>query len=195
MIALQDVRGSDGEDKTIRDVTPTKFYALSSMVLICFGVYWIASLFSSLASSVFNLRTSELIIQANFIIFILFSLALLFSPWLKMTRYQVHVRGNVALLFHYQEATVVLFGILFANIPLLFLANAFTMYEQIGHIQTLNAEVLSYMASSYFYKIPVLNDVIACGLFGAALLVIKIWVFSRVARRFIHNKRFRQAVR
>jgi hypothetical protein len=193
MVALQDVTVRDGPDGSIKDVSPTKFYALSSCVLICFGVYWIATLFSSLASSSFNLRTSELIIQANFAIFVLISLALLFSPWLKMSRYQVHIRGDVSSLFHYQEATVLLFGILFANIPLLFLAKAVSMYEQVTYIQTLNPQVLSYMSSSYFYQVPSLADVMICGLFGAALLVIKTWVFVRVARRFIHNKRFRAA--
>lgn len=195
MVALQDVTVSSGPDGSVKDVTPTKFYVLSSCVLICFGVYWVASLFSSLASSSFNIRTSELIIQANFAIFVLFSLALLFSPWLKMDRYQVHIRGDVGSLFHYQEAAVVLFGILFANIPLLFLANAVSLYEQVNHIESLNAEVLSYMSSSYFYRVPTMGDVMICGLFGAVLLVIKTWVFFRVARRFIHNKRFRAAAR
>lgn len=195
MIALQDVTVSGGEDKSIKDVTPTKFYALSSCVLICFGLYWIASLFSSLAASVFNLRTAELIIQANFVIFILFAVALLFSPWLKMSRYQVRIRGDATQLFHYQEATVVLFGILFANIPLLFLTKAVALYEQLSYIQTVSDEVLSYMTTSYFFQMPTQADVMMTGLFGAVLLVIKTWVFFRVAQRFIHNKRFREAAR
>lgn len=195
MIALQDVRASHQQNGTVKEITPTKFYALSSCVFTCAGVYGIASLFSELAAGSFNLRTAELIIQANYIIFILVALAVLLSPWMKMQRYRVQVRGDETQLFHYQEAIVVVFGILFANIPLLFLANAVSMFEQMSYIESLDPKVLSFMQSSYFFHQPSSADVLLCGGFGLALLVIKSWVFTRVARRFVQNKRFRVMAR
>ncbi|MEH6472701.1 MAG: hypothetical protein V7752_15765 [Halopseudomonas sp.] len=193
MIALQDVRVC--ERTAVKEITPTKFYALSSCMLASFGVYLITLLFSRVSLSASGLRTSDLVIQANFAIFILIALAVLVFPWMKMQRYQIRIKGENTRLFHYQEAIVVMFGILFVNIPLMFLAHSVAMYEMIAHAQTLNAEVLSYMQSSYFFHMPTLEDVLVCGLFGAVLLVIKVWVFMRVARRFIQNKRFRNVVR
>ncbi len=195
MIALQDVTVTQQRNVSIKEITPTKFYALSSCVFASIGVYWIASLFAKLASGSFNLRTADLIIQTNFIIFILIALAVLVSPWLKLQRYRVRINGDTTQLFHYQEVMVVLSGILFANIPLLFLANAVSMFEQISQMESLSAEVLSYMESSYFYHQLTMSDVLVCGSFGVVLLVIKSWVFTRVARRFVQNKRFRAAVR
>ena len=195
MIALQDVTTSDHDDASIKQITPTKFYVISSCILTCLGVYGIAALFAHLAHSAFNLRTADLIIQANYFIFIAIALALVVSPWLKMQRYQVKIRGDETQLFHYQESIVLLFGILFANIPLMFLAHAVAMYEQIAYMQTLNSEVLDFMQSSFFFHMPTVEGVWSCAIFGVVLGMVKTWVFLRVARRFIHNKRFRSAVR
>jgi hypothetical protein len=193
MIALQDVRVC--EHSTTKEITPTKFYALSSYVLISLGVYVIALLFSKVTLSAFGARASDLIIQANLAIFILIGLAVLFFPWLKMQKYRIKIMGENTHLFRYQEAVVVLFGILFANIALMFLAHSIAQYEQIIYLQTVNAEVLSFMQSSYAFHMPTMGDVVISASYGLVLLGIKTVVFFRVAGRFVQNKRFRNAVR
>ncbi|MEH6822575.1 MAG: hypothetical protein V7629_01540 [Motiliproteus sp.] len=88
-----------------------------------------------------------------------------------------------------------IFGVLFANVPIMFLAHAVALHDRMAYLQTVSAEVLGYMQSSYAFQMPTLHDVAVCALFGIALLVIKVMVFLQVARRFVQNKRYRHVVR
>lgn len=192
MIALQDVRVC--EQTAAKEITPTKFYALLSSVLISLGVYVITLLFSKVTTSALGLATADLLIQVNLAIFIFLALAILFFPWMKMQRYRIKIMGEQTQVFQFQEAIVALFGILFVNIPIMFLAHAVALQQKIVYLETLNPEVLSYIQSSYAFQAPTLQDVVVCALFGVVLLVVKVMVFLRVARRFVQNKRYRNAV-
>ncbi|WP_207061119.1 hypothetical protein [Motiliproteus sp. SC1-56] len=193
--ALQDVcRGPGDEGSPFKAVAPTRFYALSSALLVAAGTYLLAVIFSSVAASVFDLRTAELIVQVNFVAFWVVTLAILIAPFFHLQRYRVKVQGRVGRLFHYQEAMVILAGMLFLNIPLMFLAHALSLYESLGHFTALGDEARRYLSSAMpFYALPTIKDVVVCAGFGGVLLVIKGWVFKRVAKRFIQDKRFRAA--
>lgn len=74
-------------------------------------------------------------------------------------------------------------------------AHAIALHERIAYLQSLSAEVLNDVRSSYAIQIPALHDVVVCALFGIVLLIIKVMFFLLEAQRFVQNKRYRNAVR
>lgn len=194
MVALQDVRLSSVSGMTVKEVVPTRFYAVTSGLIVAAGTYVVASIFSTVATSAFDLRTADLVIQTNFIAFVLVSLGLMLAPFIKMQRFQIRVGSDDTRLFHYQEALVVLAGMLFLNIPLLFLAHSVALYEAMIHFATLSEEARFYLSSAMpFQTLPEAGDVAVCAGFGLVLVGVKGWVFKRVAKRFLQGRRFRAA--
>ncbi len=186
MLVFEDVHEEHGLAGIQRTASPTLLYSLLSSILVAFSLFWVAALFSRVAESSFGMAAADLVIQANFAAFLVVAFAMFLAPLLRLQKIRVRLPSGDrnAAHFRFQEALLVSLGVLFFNIPLLFIANAIALFKEIQAADLLGGAGREFLIQSVpFYQIPEMSDVWVCAVFGLVLLVVKGLVFRRVLRR------------